>query len=157
MSKNGVIGKDSSLPWHFSSDLKNFKALTTGQTVLMGRKTFESIGKPLPNRENFVLTRHPRTAADGARFFGSINEALKQCKTEHCFIIGGSDLFNQTLSLVDGVYMTFIDEEYDGDAFYPEVPDFFVERSRRKLQENPVLEFIFYEKENVSKGLAPRQ
>jgi len=71
-----------------------------------------------------------------------MDEALKQCKTEHCFIIGGSDIFNQTVDMIDGVYMTFIEEEFTGDAYYPEVPDSFVERSTKRLQENPVLEFI---------------
>ena len=171
MAGNRVIGKDNRLPWHFSSDLKHFKKLTTGQTVLMGRKTYESLGKPLPNRENFVVSRSippsrhceprrgeaisggdcfvglqpPRNA--GPFYFPSIDEALKNVKTNHCFIIGGAKVFEQTLNLVDGIYLTRIDADYEGDVYYPEVPKVFREKSREKLQDEPVIEVIFYAKD----------
>src|SRR5436190_24023626 len=90
VSKNGVIGKDNKLPWHFSADLKFFKNLTTGHTVIMGRKTFESIGKPLPNRENIVISRLPQADKPGVEFASAIEEAIARAQSEKIFIIGGA-------------------------------------------------------------------
>lgn len=166
MAKNRVIGKNGKLPWHFSSDLKHFKTLTWGSTVLMGRKTFESLGKPLPGRDNFVLTRSGSAVgatrrgtptyergqspfegqATVAQFFGSLEEALKAVRTPQCFVIGGAEIFRQTVGQVDGIYLTRIDADYEGDVFYPEIPSFFKEKKRTLLQENPRLEVIDYEK-----------
>jgi len=186
MAENRVIGKEGRLPWHFSSDLKHFKQLTMGQTIIMGRKTFESIGKPLPGRENFVLSRSgchsrvsgnpdpspkvvigdlaPRLKHSGAtksvdsgmteidaskinenrvNFFHSLEDALQSVKTEHCFIVGGASIFKETLPLVDGIYLTRIHADYEGDTFYPEIPKDFKEESRTLLQENPKLEVLF--------------
>ena len=176
VAKNRVIGKNGKLPWHFPADLKHFKELTWGSTVVMGRKTFESLGKPLPGRENFVLSRSGPSAAGEAQppalagrppdlrsvrigdrpggrdtpatvqFFGSIPEALASVKTPKGYIIGGAEIFRQTLDQVDGLYLTRIDADYEGDAFYPEIPTFFKERKRTLLQECPRLEVIYYEK-----------
>lgn len=143
VANNRVIGKNNRLPWHFSADLKFFKHLTMGQTVLMGRKTFESIGKPLPGRENFVLSRNPSNDT-GSRFFNSVKEAVGAVKTEKCFIIGGAQIFEQTMDLVDGIYMTRIYADYEGDTFYPEVPKRFKVASTTMLQEQPKIEVIFY-------------
>lgn len=148
MAKNRVIGKDNKLPWHFSEDMKFFKKLTTGHTVIMGRKTFDSIGRALPNRENFVLSRS-ENEKPGAQFFQSLEEALGSVKTEKAFIIGGADLYGQTLHIVDGIYLTRIDREYEGDAFYPEVPEIFEEISVEGLREaDPKIEFVYYEKKD---------
>jgi len=151
MAQNKVIGKDNKLPWHFSADLKFFKALTTGQTVIMGRKTHESIGKPLPNRENFIISRSPRQDV-GSQNFSSIELALAAVKTEKAFIIGGSEIYKQTLDKIAGIYLTLIHEDYVGDAFYPGIPAGFKEVSREKLpasstggQESPLIEIIFYQ------------
>lgn len=146
ISKNGVIGKDNKLPWHFSSDLKNFKQLTTGSTLIMGRKTFESIGKPLPNRRNIVLTRKNEEISGGVDSFHSLESALQSVTTEKCFIIGGADLFRQTLDQIDGIYLTKIGQDYEGDVFYPSIPKNFKEKSRIKLQDNPKVEFLYYER-----------
>ncbi len=167
MARNRVIGKDNKLPWHFPEDLKNFKKLTTGSTVIMGRKTFESIGRPLPNRENFVLSRQGcHSEAEGRRisesrsfaalrmtneaslnFFPSLDEALKNIKTENAYIIGGAELYKQTIDKVDGIYLTRIDADYEGDAFYPEIPDSFEEVDIEALREkNPKIEVVFYQK-----------
>ncbi len=146
MAKNRVIGKDNKLPWHFSADLKHFKTLTTGHTILMGRKTHESIGKPLPNRENFVVSRTEHQNGEHLRFFHSIDEALKAVRTDRCYVIGGETIYRQTLNKVDGIYLTSIDADYDGDVFYPEIPAGFQEKSRTMLQENPKIEVILYEK-----------
>ncbi len=150
MAKNRVIGKDNKLPWHFSSDLKHFKQLTTGSTVIMGRKTFESIGKPLPNRENIVLSTTPRKNSPGLQFAASLEEALKNVRTFQAYIIGGENLYRQTMDKVDGIYLTNIEGDYEGDAFYPEMPSYFKEKSKTLLQENPKIEMIFYA--NTKKG-----
>lgn len=157
MAQNKVIGKDNKLPWHFSADLKFFKALTTGHTVIMGRKTFESIGKPLPNRENFVLSRSSYKIiletfsklrpeeAQRVKNFESIRDAIQAVKTEKAFIIGGAEIYKQTIDKIDGIYLTLIHQDFEGDAFYPGVPAGFREVSREKLQENPLIEVIFYQ------------
>jgi len=150
VSRNGVIGKDNQLPWRFSSDLKHFKEITMGHTVIMGRKTFESIGKPLPNRENFVLSRQKKNGEQGISFFSSIDEAFSKVKSDKAFIIGGGDLYRQTLDRIDGIYLTRIQKDYEGDTFYPKIPDSLVEKRRDVSEENQVkLEFIYLEKSKV--------
>lgn len=156
MAENRVIGKDNQLPWHFSADLKNFKALTLGQTLLMGRKTYESIGKPLPGRANFVLTRSSVTLcqqdvvqrdlppATEIRFFASVEAALQAAKTPFVYIIGGEELFRQTLDQVDGIYLTRIPGTYPGDAFYPPIPARLELRERRPVPGDDRLELLFY-------------
>ena len=145
MAKNRVIGKDNKLPWHFSADLKHFKQLTTGSTVIMGRKTFESIGKPLPNRENIILSRSGFKAPEGVKVFKELKDALKNIQSEKVFIIGGAEIFEQTMAQIDGIYLTQIDSEYSGDVFYPEIPVSFKEKSRTLLQEDPKIEVVFYQ------------
>src|SRR3989338_10183108 len=123
MASNRVIGKDNRLPWHFSEDLKRFKKLTMGSTLIMGRKTFESIGaKPLPERENFILSRSAseNQNEEHLKFFGSHEDALKAVRTEKAFIIGGAEIFRQTIDSADGIYLTLVKAHYEGDAFYPE-------------------------------------
>ena len=144
VSQNGVIGKDGKLPWHFSSDLQFFKKLTTGHTVIMGRKTFDSIGKALPNRENIVISRERHSPVAGVEFATSVKAALEHAKKGEIFIIGGASIYGETLPLVDGIYLTRIHETYEGDAFYPGVPDGFREVSHQTLQENPLVDAIFY-------------
>ena len=146
IANNRVIGKDNKLPWHFSSDLKFFKQLTTGHTVIMGRKTFESIGKPLPNRENFVITRNTQSADGTVKYFTSVENAIKAVKTKDAFIIGGAQIFNETVNLVDGIFMTEIHADFEGDTFYPELPPIFTQESKTLLQENPKIEVLFLQK-----------
>ena len=148
MAKNRVIGKDNKLPWHFPEDLKYFKNLTTGSTVIMGRKTYESIGRPLPNRENFVLSSRPGPEGP-VRFFTSLEEAVGNIKTEKAFIIGGGQLYSQTINEVDGIYLTRIGADYEGDAFYPEIPENFEEVEVVGLREsNPRIQAVFYERKD---------
>lgn len=135
-SSNGIIGDDNKLPWHFSEDLKNFKKLTTGQTVIMGRKTYESIGRPLPNRKNFVLSRSEQNPADEVTYFQSIEDAVQAIETEDAFIIGGEDLFRQTFGLIDGIYLSRIERNYDGDAIYPDIPEIFQLREESTLRQS---------------------
>ena len=146
VSKNGVIGKDGKLPWRFPADLKFFKNLTTGHTVIMGRKTFDSLGKPLPNRENIVITRRPRPETAGVKFAESVDQALRRAQKGKIFIIGGASIYRKTVHLIDGIYLTRIHQDYEGDAFYSGVPEGFREVSREKLQENPPIEVIFYQR-----------
>lgn len=147
-ANNGVIGNKNELPWHFSEDLKQFKLLTTGHTVIMGRKTFESIGKPLPNRPNFILSRsEQKIPSEGVRYFTSISDALSASETEHTFIIGGGELFKQTFDLIDGIYISKIDRDYEGDAVYPDIPEGFALKEEKTLRDSdPRITLQYFEK-----------
>jgi len=142
-----VIGNGNKLPWHFSKDLQHFKKTTTGQTVIMGLKTFESLGcKALPGRQNLILDRSGQNPYPGQTYFSSLDEALRNVKTENAFIIGGAELYRTSIDRVDGIYLTRIHADFLGDVLYPEIPAVFKERSRSKLQDNPLLEVVYYEK-----------
>ncbi|MCF6137327.1 dihydrofolate reductase [Pseudalkalibacillus berkeleyi] len=122
MGSNRVIGKDNDLPWHLPEDLKWFKKVSTGHTIIMGRKTYESIGKPLPNRKNVIVTTDQSYEAEGCVVTHSIEEALQQSGDEKV-VIGGTQIFKQVLDQTDRIYMTYIDEEFEGDTFFPELDD----------------------------------
>lgn len=152
MSNNGVIGKGNRLPWHFSADLKEFKKLTYGHTVIMGRHTFESLGsKPLPGRKNFVLSRSYRgPLEENVRFFTSLEEAIQAGGGEKIFIIGGAEVYRQAFKLdgVDGIYLTKIDRFYEGDVYFPEIPPFFKEKKEARIilqEDHPKIERVFLE------------
>ena len=118
-SRNGIIGKEGKLPWHLSEDLKFFKQTTMGRPVIMGRHTWESIGRPLPGRKNIVLTRDPSYKAEGATVVSSLDEALKQFGPDDIvFIIGGADLYRRALPLVDTAWVTEIEADVEGDASF---------------------------------------
>src|SRR4051794_8733480 len=124
VARNGVIGRDNSLPWHLPEDLKRFKALTLGHPVIMGRKTFESIlaslGKPLPGRENIVVTRARGYAAPGCRVVHSLEDALSACAgADEAFVIGGSEIFALALPIAQRLYVTEIEAEFEGDVAFP--------------------------------------
>jgi dihydrofolate reductase len=124
ISDNGVIGRDNALPWHVSSDLKRFKSLTIGHHLLMGRKTFESIGRPLPGRSTIVVTRNSSWSADGVQTAASIEEALRLANDDReIFIAGGAEIYRQTLRRADRLYITRVHAEMNGDAFFPEYDD----------------------------------
>ena len=125
MSKNRVIGDSNSLIWSLPNDLKRFKQLTTGQTVIMGRKTYESIGRPLPNRRNIIITRDENYEAIGCEIVNSLEEALL-LSGEDCFIIGGGEIYKQSLPIADKVYLTLIQEDFQGDTSFPELGDDWV-------------------------------
>lgn len=119
IAENGVIGIDNGLPWRLSSDLKNFKKLTSGHTILMGRKTYESIGKPLPKRRNLVISRDPAYIAEGCEVFQSIEVALEAAKADsEVFVIGGAQIYRQVLPKADKIYLTRVKAEVKGDAFF---------------------------------------
>ncbi len=123
MDRNRLIGKNDGmkgLPWHLPADLQFFKRVTTGHTVIMGRKTYESIGKPLPNRRNLVITRQKNLDLQGCITFTSIADLLAEvAQDEEAFVIGGADVFKQFLPVADRMYITFIDETFQGDVYFP--------------------------------------
>jgi len=122
VSNNNVIGKDNDLPWKLKRDLQHFKNYTTGKTIVMGRKTYESIGRPLPNRRNIIISSTIRSI-DGAEVFSSLEAALEALKHEDEIIItGGSYLFNNTADIVNKLVITFVDTSIeDGDVFYSDI------------------------------------
>ena len=119
MSKNRVIGKDNNMPWHLSDDLKNFKKITMDKTIIMGRLTYNSIGKPLPRRNNIVLSRSLEDSK--VTIFGSLDKALNESRNEEeVFIIGGADLYSQTMNIATKLYLTTIRDEISGDKYFPD-------------------------------------
>ncbi|HET7578633.1 MAG TPA: dihydrofolate reductase [Bacillales bacterium] len=124
MGKNRVIGKDNGMPWHLPADLAFFKKKTMGHMIVMGRKTHESIGKALPGRRNVVVTRDTNYEAEGCIVVHSVDEARELFgNDEEVFVIGGTKLFNAFFSYADRLYVTYINEEFDGDTFFPEIDD----------------------------------
>lgn len=131
----GGIGKDNQLLWHLPADLKHFKSITTGHTVIMGRKTHESIGRALPNRRNIILSRGYITAPDGCEVMASLDEALSSCKNEpKAFVIGGAEIYRLAIDKADELYLTRVDTQADADTFFPEFnTDKWELRSREEL------------------------
>ena len=135
MAENRIIGRDNQMPWHLPQDLKRFRALTSGHPVIMGRKTFESIGKPLPHRENIVITRNSEWKAEGARTATSLEQALEMAREKNpreIFIIGGAEIYRLGLPLADRLYLTLIHQTVEGDAHFPDwkIADTWQERHR---------------------------
>lgn len=126
IAKNKVIGKDNDIPWYLPADLKYFKKITTGHHILMGRKCYQSIGRPLPNRTNVIITRDPYFISSNCLVARSIEEGLEMAydngETE-LFIIGGGTIYEQTKALWDKLYLTEVDLEVEGDIFFPELKD----------------------------------
>ncbi|MFW6298044.1 MAG: dihydrofolate reductase [Bacillota bacterium] len=149
MDKNRLIGKDNALPWHFKEDLKYFKRVTSGHTVLMGRKTFESIraslGGPLPGRKNLVLSRSLDTL-DGAEVIHDATAYFKKAaqKDEEIFVIGGAEVFKAALPYANKLYITSIDAAYEGDTYFPDVDLSAYEKTQEETK-GP-LTFTVYER-----------
>ena len=122
LARGRVIGIENRLPWHLPEDLQRFKRLTMGAPVIMGRNTRESIGRPLPGRRNIVVTRQPQAAWNGCSVAHSLDEALAlAADAPEVFVIGGAELYAQALPRADRLYLTFIDADVSGDAFFPEL------------------------------------
>lgn len=122
--ENRVIGKKNALIWHLPADLKRFKTLTTGHVIIMGRKTFESIGKPLPNRTSVVISRQTDLQIEGVILAHSVEEAILKAKSltrEDIFIVGGSEIYALSLPLADEILVTQLHDIFEGDAFFPEI------------------------------------
>ena len=128
------IGKNGTLPWRLSSDLKRFREVTMGHHVIVGRKTFESIGKPLPGRQMIVVTRNASFKADGCLVAGSVQSALAAAQERgetEAFVIGGAEIYTQMLDAADRVYLTQVHAEVDADTFFPEIDqDAWIEKER---------------------------
>ena len=119
-AKNGVIGRDGDLPWRLPDDLRTFKRLTLGKPVVMGRKTWESIGRPLPERHNVIMTRSPDFEAPGATVVGSVDAVLELlADAEEIMIIGGGAIYEEFLDRADRIYLTEVDADVDGDVRFP--------------------------------------
>jgi dihydrofolate reductase len=140
MAENRVIGKDNAMPWHVRSDLKRFKALTWGKPMIMGRKTFQSIGQPLPGRESIVVTNDPAFEAEGVHVVHSTEAALERARqlavelrSDEIAVIGGGEIFRQMLNEAHRIHVTEIHAKPAGDAFFPELdPGQWMEESREK-------------------------
>ena len=121
MDRRRGIGRGNALPWHLPEDLRRFKALTVGQTVLMGRKTAQSLGRALPKRENLVLSRHGRVPFEGMHAVASLQEAVERCAGQPLFVIGGGEIYAIALPLATRMHLTLVDTEVeDADAFFPD-------------------------------------
>lgn len=145
-SKNMAIGKDNSLIWHLSDDLKRFKKLTTGHPIIMGRKTYQSIDRPLPNRTNIVITRDMNLEIPGCIVVHSAIEAIEKAKEfdqGEIFIIGGAEIYKETLPLTDRLYVTKVDMHVDGDAFFPEYSNVFTKKISEESGEYKGLKYSY--------------
>jgi dihydrofolate reductase len=122
MASNRVIGLNGQMPWHLSADLKKFRQITSGHPILMGRKTYESIGRALPNRRNIVMSRHVDLQVAGCEVFSDISIALASCReTEEVFVIGGAAFYEAMLPKADFLYLTEIKKEFVGDTYFPHI------------------------------------
>lgn len=121
IASNGVIGKDNRLPWRLPGDLAYFKRITMGHTIVMGRKTYESIGKPLPGRQNVIVTRNRHFKSEGCIVINSLEEALKLAENDEVFIIGGAEIYSQAISIVERLYITHVNKEFEGDTYFPQI------------------------------------
>lgn len=149
--RNNVIGKDNALIWHLPNDLRFFKEKTTGHAIIMGRKTFESVGKPLPNRRNIIITRNPNFKADGCEVVPSLQAAIALVsEDDETFIVGGEEIYRQALPVTDRVYLTRIDKVFEGDRHFPELgPEWIVVDERDGIVDEKNLHahsFLVFEK-----------
>lgn len=137
-SDNNVIGKENDLVWHMPADLKFFKSTTKDHYVIMGRKTFESMDGPLPNRTHIIITRNPDYQIEGCYVVRSINEAFKIAQEHHqkeVFILGGAEIYRQTMHKADKMYITEIKSSFEGDAFFPEIDFSYWKEHKREEHE----------------------
>ncbi len=147
MAENRVIGRDNSVPWRLPDDLIRFRETTMGHPVIMGRKTFESIGKPLPGRKNIIITRNPDYRQEGCIVVHNLPDALAECsESDEVFICGGGEIFRESLPFVVRIYLTVIHEEIEGDTFFPEISADYYEVSREESTAPIPHSFLLYEK-----------
>ena len=150
VAANGIIGAGNRMPWHLPEDLKHFKALTLGHPVIMGRKTYESIGKPLPGRENVVISRNPGLEIPGVSVASSLNGALALCLGEPVvFVIGGGEIYRAALPHADGIVLTEIGRAFDGDTKFPDWDRAAFRESQRQSHTSAgglPYDFVLYER-----------
>jgi dihydrofolate reductase len=152
MAENRVIGLNNKMPWDLPTDRKRFHRITRGHPVILGRKTFESIGRPLSLRTNIVLTRRQDYSAPGCIVVHDLASAFAACAgADEAFICGGEDVFRETIAQVDKIYLTIIHREIEGDAFFPDIPSRFVEREHMSVKDiMPYDLVLFQRKDSVS-------
>lgn len=155
MDKNRVIGSNNQLPWHLPEDLKYFKRVTMGCPIVMGRKTFDSIGRVLPGRENVIMTRDIDYVKEGCKIVHSLDELLQYSKgkKEEVFVIGGAEIFKETLPFADKLYITVIQHEFPGDTFFPSFSlnewELVSSEAGLKNEQNPYdYDFLVYRRKN---------
>ena len=150
MARNRVIGIDNTLPWHLPEDLKHFKDLTMGHHIIMGHKTYDSIGRPLPGRTTVIVTRDPGYTMAGCLIAHSLDEAVKLSEgDDEAFFVGGSSLYEQALPLADRLYITEIQADYEGDAHFPEFDRAHwreTARERKTSANGLVHDFVVYDR-----------
>ena len=146
-AENGVIGADGRIPWHIPGEQKRFRELTTGNTVIMGRRTYEEIGRPLPNRDTVVVSRTARFEGERCRTAASLSEAIAMSRTEDIFICGGAALYKEAIPLVDVMYITEIHASIEGDTFFPEFnADLFRKTEELYVEGEIPYTYVTYEK-----------
>lgn len=146
-AQNGAIGKDNQLLWHISDDLKRFKALTMGKTCIMGRKTYESIGKPLPGRNFVIISRQAGYQVPGALVVTSFEAALRQCvPDQECMVIGGAEIYNLALPKAKKIYLTRVHADFEADTFFPDLGDeWMIENMSPKFSTDNGLEYQYFD------------
>lgn len=147
VAKNNAIGKDNKMPWHLPEDLMYFKNKTLGHTVIMGRKTLDSLGRALPDRKNIVITRQESVDYENVVIYHSLKEAIAD--EPDAFIMGGADIYRQSMDLADLLYITHIDAEMEADRFFPEIdPAIWEKQSSDKMQSKSgiILDFAIYKR-----------
>lgn len=153
VAENGVIGHNNQLIWHLPEDLKMFKRLTSGHPIIMGRKTFESIGKPLPNRTSIIITKNPEFQIEGCITVHSLEEAIEaanEIEENEAFIIGGAEIYRLALPFVDTIYLTEVHHSFEGDTFFPAIDkDIWeeVNRTDHDVDEKHLYKYSFVELE----------
>lgn len=148
VAENRVIGRNGAIPWDLPADRRRFRELTWGHPVIMGRRTFESIGHPLAGRRNIVLTRQPGYRAEGCVVVHDLRSALEAAgEGDEIFIIGGGELYRETLPFAERIYLTIVHVTVAGDVLFPELPaGEFVEKERREAQDTIFCDFVIYER-----------
>ncbi|GAB3250365.1 dihydrofolate reductase [Chitinimonas naiadis] len=150
LARNHTVGINNTLPWHLPDDLKYFKATTSGHPIIMGRKTYDSIGRPLPNRHNIVVTRDTRWQAEGVTVVHSIADAIKAAgEVDEVFLIGGATLYAEALPFADRLYLTEIEADIEGDAFFPAWSRANFRELQREKRQGPefAYSFVVYERQ----------
>jgi len=147
MAENRVIGRGNEMPWDIPSELRQFKERTMGHPVIMGRKTFESIGHLLPGRKNIIISNQQGFAPEEGIVVRDLHKAITAAEgADEVFICGGETVFREAIPLADKIYLTIIDEEFDGDTFFPEIPDDFVEVERQTFEDIIPYAVVQYER-----------
>ncbi|MGF7082643.1 dihydrofolate reductase [Mucilaginibacter sp. UYCu711] len=135
IGQNNAIGKDNKLLWHLPKDLKHFKEITTGGTVIMGRKTYDSVGRPLPNRRNIIITRQ-QIEIKGCEVVNSVEAALDLCRDEdEVFIVGGAEIYKLAMPLTDKIFLTIVRENFEADTYFPEIKEAIWKETARQDHE----------------------